>query len=352
MKTRQKYIRPISVLNGIFMLGIIIFHTSKEIYYPQFFDFLMTWGGYFGNYYFFIVSGFLFSLHYSCAIKNDELEFISFVINRMKRLLPLFLFSHVFLYFVIYLQYRTYPSLEEIFHIATLTTSGWITNINNVNTPACFISVDFFCYILAFIVVKMTAKNKDIYQIVVVFFIFWGRILQIYDWKVPFCYVGDGEGIFNFFLGMIICDFYIWLLDQDTVREYVSLFMMAGILVIAVYGMIYPYHDFLEACNGDPRYIVSIIVSMLLIAFFSSNWINRILSEKCRMLVKFGKISYEMCLLHIPAVYLFRIVKSWLINMNHDSFGTVLYFSLLFLLIALSKCFFDICYRVRKLFSL
>lgn len=199
-------------LRGFFALGIVLFHTASFFGFerggPNLWGFACKWGGYFGNCYFFVLSGFLMTHAYRDKIASGSIGFTEFLRKRIKRLYPLYLATNIFM--LIYNAsvdgFLTYFRPRDMIEILFMACSGWIDDIYPWNVPGWFVSMLVLCYILWFFVARLYQKQKDCYCLFMAVAVLWGYTLIVRPMGFPFCYTHDGEGIFSFFMGALLYD--------------------------------------------------------------------------------------------------------------------------------------------------
>lgn len=121
----------LDVLKGIAIFSIVLFHINDS--FPGAFPklkFLYTWGGYLGDYLFFMLSGFTIFYTYNTKVCDNQISLYSFVAKRIKKLYPMYFCTT--LVSIVYIIKETRISIlnfKNIFLNLTLTTSDWILNI-------------------------------------------------------------------------------------------------------------------------------------------------------------------------------------------------------------------------------
>lgn len=163
---------------------------------------------------FFMLSGFTMQMGYYDRINNHMLSFHKYVFRRMRKIYPLAMSTHLI---VTVLELLHKAITGEVFVVQNfdlyhfvlncfLLQSGWWENSYSFNTPAWFLSTLLLCYILYFVVVKLTSKDKRKFMLICFAFVLLGFTLILIGCELPFlsgkfaargylCFMGGGTTI-------------------------------------------------------------------------------------------------------------------------------------------------------------
>lgn len=172
-------LKSLDVLKGVSIFSIVLFHTNRS-FSGAFskLQFIYTWGGYLGDFLFFMLSGFTIFYVYHQKVINNDISLASFISRRIQKLYPMyFLSTFVSIIFLVKANGLSVLNYKDIFLNLTLTTSGWIEDIYPYNTPCWFLSQLLLLYVIWFIITKY-AKEKALYGYIG--FILWGLVLEKY----------------------------------------------------------------------------------------------------------------------------------------------------------------------------
>lgn len=204
-----------------------------------------------------------------------------------------------------------------------MVTTGWIDDEYPYNGPCWFVSVLLLCYIIGFFILKTAKRNKDLYYLLLLIMLLWGYYLENAGLSAPFCYNHDGEGILNFFIGIVMYEFFC------TNEKYIKHLKILGGVVILCLIILFGKLGF-RVVSGDIRITFSFLICPLAIfyAIYGKN-VHRIL---CLQLLKLlGKVSMQIFFFHGPLMSIFLIVRSKLVTYNNIVFFSI-YFAVLMLI--------------------
>ncbi len=303
MKVNNKISSPervisLDVLKGIAIFSIVLFHTNDS--FPNAFPklkFIYTWGGYLGDYLFFMLSGFTIFYTYNTKGCDNQISLYSFISKRIKKLYPIyFCTTLVSIAYIIKETGINILNFKNIFLNLTLTTSGWIEDIYPYNGPCWFLSQLLLCYIIWYTITKFTSQNA-IYLYIGM--ILWGLILEKYQWNFPFCYVHNGEGFTNFFMGCLLCKAYLHM--QKSKRFTVELVIESITFLFIILAYQYGFRNI----SGDIKYVFTFLISpSLIILSLDFKHIKKILELRW-FVILLGNISTGIFFWHIPFTKIF-----------------------------------------------
>ncbi len=304
MKDRALY--SITGLRFLFALGIVFFHLAGTFgsIHSNVFGFIYTYGWY-GNGFFFMTAGFLFALGYKERIQNEEIKFVPFIVKKYKRLFPAYFLSTVIHFLgLVLINKNTDITGSMIVNFLTMTMKGWFTDgIKIINAPTWFVCVLMWCFIVGYICFYIGRKDINIYYMVICLVLIWSWILCIRNIDFPFCFSSDGDGLLNFFLGIVLAEIYarkkIW-------SKAVVVYPIVSILIL-IYSLILGKGD-LGVMIGNTVPVITVFL-MVPIFFISVNdsLINKLFSIKPFMVL--GGISYEICMWHCPFGKIWEVIR-------------------------------------------
>lgn len=158
---------------------------------------------------FFIISGFFFYISYYDKIIKNKLNLKMFIKSRYMRLIPIAALSSILMFILqnIYYKMKSHYWLWQgndfislIFQATGL--QSWL-NITgpSLNNALWYISVLLFCYVLYYLITKISKKrSKSIYLVVLIFAI----ILYSYGFSLPLINYNMLRGIISFGIGIIL----------------------------------------------------------------------------------------------------------------------------------------------------
>lgn len=209
MNQRDKELDFIKVLATM----LIVLHHYQQVMNVTFKHFNFFGGKfYFGNLVelFFIISGI-------CAFRwidgiNENSSFVKFYANRVRRLLPIMIIS-------IFVDAVMCTFFNNIFNVAMGSNSinlkniiisclglqaGWIFENPMINNPMWYISVLLLCYIIFFIITKLSKRTKISSYFTYTTMIIVGCVIMKLQLKYPFLNEYTYRGYICFFEGVLL----------------------------------------------------------------------------------------------------------------------------------------------------
>lgn len=310
-------------LRAIFGMGIVIYHINTwfgsplpYLLYPVY-----RYGGYFGNYMFFIISGLLISLRYKERLLNGECSLRQFISKRLRRLYPVYFLSNL----AMILWGNVKLSLSKTCATFLMIATGWFYGGDTpYNSPAWFICVLMICYIIYFAVCKISSRFPAAYLFFCCSLVICGAVLEVLDRNIPFLYRVCGEGYMNFFLGALLGD--IYTAANAYRQQSPKAKMLVKHLAICTAACVSIALLFLLAFQdmpGDLRWWITFISAGLIIPALSGGVFSRILS--ILPLQVMGKCSLSLTLWHIPLNQLWQKAVSRLYPSLNINVSFILY---------------------------
>ena len=159
---------------------------------------------------FFVISGWLIANNYSTKIEMGQVDFVDFMRERIKRIVPFAWFASTLfvvadlLYRLVYGHWwagRSISISDAIMHFSE--TYVWIGGSRDINGPVWYISVLLFCYILFFVISRFVPEKYKIclycFMILLGTYICLGGGVKSY-----FCLLRWDEVIMPFFLELFV----------------------------------------------------------------------------------------------------------------------------------------------------
>ena len=308
---KEKRYDALTSLKGIFIIGIAIMHFYTEVGrpYDNILNPIFNMGWYYGNRYFFMVSGFLMCLAYRDRISGQQTDIAGFVYGRLKKIWPLHILTNAFVLLCIIAMshgWREEFELKMIISTGLMITSGWIEDVFPYNFPTWFICVLLLCYLIFYVISKLYGKHRDLYYVALICMIAWGYILEIKEWSFPFCYHNDGIGFFNFFTGVLVFDL-VSLLQHKLDKAKLRAVRIAGLLVLIALHILFVIYGIEEVC-GDTQFVATLFVLPILLMLATAGGVaERVLA--CRPLVAVGNSSMYIFYFHVPVITVYSIVN-------------------------------------------
>jgi len=305
----KKRFDTLDSLRGISALMIVLFHSP---FHTQtiFSDFIKHSSLFVDM--FFILSGFVMAHSYIDKIKKG-LSFKYFFIKRLLRLYPLHivtLFIWLILLSIKYYLFTIGVEQNNPFEINNLYS--FIANIfllqgfldyTSWNYPSWSISLEFYIYILFFILYKYLKVN----YILLCIFLFIIYLSIVYDFFDIYIIKRSFQTILEFFLGVVLYRLYTLLREFYYNKTILTIF--ETILIISLIYTISEYD------NSTLKFTTLLILFMgvtLISSFDIKGLIGEFLTNQ--KFVFIGKISYSIYMLHsLLLVFFYKII----INILH-----------------------------------
>lgn len=320
MRNKSSF-REIDGLKGLFIMLIVIMHIQEAFQY-SFYTVLRpvySYGGYFGNYMFFLLSGFLMGYWYTERIRNcgdgdtenKSVGFLAFLKKRLLRIYPLYFVTNVFS-IVLELIFHGKAALDirHIFLSFMMMSTGWVDDTNvPYNRASWFVNVLMVCFILFYLVCRAGRKNKTVFYAFTVIGILAGHAFMISDLHVPFCFRTNGEGYFNFFAGVLLAQWFMAArvkaqtaaANTNKKDEIIAIAAGTGNLLIIAACIV---SGGLSNATSDVPTTVSLMVFLLLITVLYGKGLKTIFRNP--VFVFLGKISMSIFLWHLPLLDLIQ----------------------------------------------
>ncbi len=286
-------------LRAVFCIAIVIYHVnlSFDSVFSPWLDPIYSYGGYFGNYMFFILSGFLTAYHYKKKIIDKSCRIHTFFGKKLLKLYPVYFCSNL----AVLLLDTDRFTIKKTLSTLLMISNGWFDGTDTpYNHPAWFVCILMICYVLYCITCMLAQRSSVLYPPVCCFMVFWGMFLEKADWNLPLHYRTCGEGYLNFFLGVLL--FELLMTDRISKKRiltaaYAGAGLSAVLMVLSVSG----------GAPGDMRWWISALCACILSLAVYEEHLIRLLSLP--LLQRAGKFSLSVYFWHVPAVRCFIRLK-------------------------------------------
>ena len=323
----------LSALSSIkvpFVVGIIMFHFGKYFGYPfnNICHVFYAYGGYLGNYIFFLISGILIAHTYKIRLQRRELSINQFCRKRVRKIYPAYLASNCvsLLHSLSKLGIKAI-NLENLLEVVTLTSAGWIHDRYPYNFPTWFVNMIVLCYLLYGCIAYISNGSDAIYYSGLWIMIVSGSIILNIQWRGAFLYRHNGEGFSSFFFGCLLYEVYL----KKPVSGSVAMIIMYYLILLTVVLLSNCYGYRVIAGNVSTASIFIICPCIILICINKPLDVIFTRSVCCYL----GKNTMLVSFWHAPYYYVFRKVMSRLGRVEHllpESLQMILYIGSLFAL--------------------
>ena len=261
---------------------------------------------------FFMISGILFMIAYYNKISNG-LNFRLFIRNRVIRIYPLLVITSIYMFIINIILFRYNRllweggtlSLWNLFSDIMFAGKVFLNANNTLNGPIWYLNVLMICYILAFILTKLSKKYRTMYVFVVP--IVLGIMIKYSYTSILLWNVNVARGLMSFFMGTLIA---IFFKKYNTYSNRKKFFIKA--LLLAELTAFF----FLLTRKTGNMYVQDNILSYtflvfpeLIILLYDIKILNKICKTKS---VKFlGNISFGIYLWNFPilSTFFFLIIN-------------------------------------------
>ena len=289
--------KSLDTLKGIAIFAVVLFHVGGAFSgaFSGALGFFYRWGGYFGNYLFFMVSGLCISAGYRERISNHEIGFFPFMKRRLAKLYPLYFLTEL-LCLVVLVWYRGAEALglRELVRNLLCINYGWFENSLPYNFPCWFLSVLLQLYVLHFAVLRIfREKSPWVFALLAV----WGEVILKAGLQAPFCFAQNGEGLSNYFIG---CLLFALLSRGDRKHRWIGTGIVGGLLTAFAFA---------GGAGGVPDGFTFLICPLLILAAIDCAPVQKALAHPAPYRA-FGHISTYIFFWHIPVLRFYTALFS------------------------------------------
>ena len=299
---------------------IMIFHLDNSFngIFSKNIPFLQNYGGYLGNYTFFILSGLAMDYCYKDKLIANKISFKSFIISKLLKIYPVYFIS-LFAYVCIGGPSSVNMKREMLSFL--MIASGWVDDIYPENIVAWFFCVILLLYILFYFICYIQSKTTmNIYLPLFSVFIFLGYALTSLNLSIPFLYVHDGEGLMYFSIGICISQFM-----KSHTQKSIKIFSHLGLLILFLFSILCIKYG-VNSVSGDTPFICGSFICVIVILWILN---TDFMPWFFRKIAFIGKFSMEMCLLHLPLNHIFYNLQTTL--KNNTVVWLIIYLTVLFI---------------------
>ena len=296
MEKRERF-AALDGLRAVFGMGIVIYHVNGA--FGSAFSGVLApvyaYGGYFGNYFFFLLSGFLTEFH--------KLPIWGWPFARLRRRLGRLYSVYALSNLAMMASGTVTLSLWRTCATFLMLSSAW-TGDTPYNLPGWFFCVWMLCEVF-YALLDRLREHAALRRGLCLALAAGGAALEKLDLGVPLLYRVCGEGYLNFFLGVLLAE---WLGDGSALRENrgKAWGLFCG-LVGAVAGLT-ALTGFSEL-PGDMRWWVTLLCAGLLVAVLPGGRIVRPLTRPG--LTALGRCSLPLLLWHVPLARYWNRLAGW-----------------------------------------
>lgn len=316
----------------------ILFHHFQQITGVRFGGINFYSGSFYFGWFvelFFILSGF-FMYRYIDSIKKGIESFRSFIWRRLIRFLP-YLTIATIAYQVLAICYRRMfhntlfgdnCSLWGTIITALGIQDGWCFKNPGINNPTWYISVLLLCYVVFYIMTRISSKYLINEQYLFIAVIFAGVAIISYDIELPFLNSSSARGYYAFFTGLML-GIYV---EKTNRLKTIQCFSAVIIMSYPIFA-----NCFTQSFN-DTRFILSFVYFPALVIVFDSKVMQGLFNH--RMLGILANISFHTYIWHLPVLILLFLCNFYIVWNSHGVFamgfyavacfavGTISYFGL------------------------
>ena len=330
----RKNYPALSGIRFLFIMMIVLYHCWPMVGALQpgkVALFFRANGGNWGNYMFFMISGFLMTVHYKSKLTQDQtrVSLHVFLLKRLIKLYPLYFITMcASILFNLGFSGLTFVNFKEVIFNVLMISTGYVEELNQYNSPQWFACVLMLCYLVFYVLCYLARKNKHLFAYGAVVLMLWGYILLSRSLSIPFCYPKNGEGFFNFFLGCLLAEFL--QAKSVTVRVKKTVAVTAGVLSVAFFVLAW-FKGF-DRLSGDSRYAFSLLICpAILMLAVTFRWMDHAFGNRVMSLL--GKLSTAIFFWHIPLYQFFYFVcyqNGYFLNEFSHFVRLVVYLAILF----------------------
>lgn len=315
-------IYSLDVLRILATFSILIYHFEQVFDFTGkgIIDFTVKMNGSLIVEFFFVLSGFL-AFHDIKKIQDGGVSFGSYVVKKVKRLIPVIIFPCIAYTLICFLMrgitgnggwiFDTVVDIPATF-AAMFGFQFWgIIDGNFVNYPLWYVDVLLLCYIVMAAVVKISKRLS----VKTIYFFFGIIALGIVLWNnevtVPLLNESVARGYYAFFWGVIVGKIY----NESKERRFEKAWALFVLLFVAV-GSIWLVVNKPDWFGNNARYVLTFISYPALLLTFVNPILKKIFDFKC--IGSVGKVTYDVYAWHL-VVYLFSAFLRRL-NVINESF--------------------------------
>lgn len=319
-KNRSKQIDALTGIRGYAILFVFAYHIITLNYSYELLGYDLGIGryirsdllrniaefGWFGVDIFFILSGFIISYKYY-GILSQEVSLrttILFILRRLARIYPLYIFSIIILLGIHYLGGwdNALTNMEALPYHLTLTYAWWFYPFGETwNLPGWTLSAEFFVYLI-FPIIVFIYRPGLASAVIAVLLIIW--YLSTYP---AFYILGAGalkKATTGFFLGFFFYQIHRNIKNSNFIDKHSDLIGFIALLcLIASLAFSHSIYNFLE-----PLTIAYPCAALVIFSLYKcKNILLYIFANK--PIVFIGKVSYSAYVMHFPVITFLNLFR-------------------------------------------
>lgn len=269
---------------------------------------------------------------------KEGLTFKEFFLRRIIRLMPLIIIGAISYEILLYIYpkifgdyfYNLKPDFWGLIISMLGIQAGWTFENPMINNPMWYISVLLLCYILFYILTKISISKKYNYIYFYIFFIFLGLSIQKNGTDLAFFNSYTARGFYAFFFGLV----FSILFNNYKIGKLIKI-LSIFLLIFITYLILKHYYVIEKSIN----YTLTFIYYPILIIIFNFDIIKRILSSK--IIGKIGEISFNVYVWHGGFILLLSIInKYYSFNINFASYKTMIIFTIILYIFGVISYYF------------
>lgn len=269
---------------------------------------------------------------------KEGLTFKEFFLRRIIRLMPLIIIGAISYEILLYIYpkifgdyfYNLKPDFWGLIISMLGVQAGWTFENPMINNPMWYISVLLLCYILFYILTKISISKKYNYIYFYIFFIFLGLSIQKNGTDLAFFNSYTARGFYAFFFGLV----FSILFNNYKIGKLIKI-LSIFLLIFITYLILKHYYVIEKSIN----YTLTFIYYPILIIIFNFDIIKRILSSK--IIGKIGEISFNVYVWHGGFILLLSIInKYYSFNINFASYKTMIIFTIILYIFGVISYYF------------
>lgn len=299
---------------------LIIFHHYQQLVVTQFTSFINFYGGkfYFGYLveFFFILSGFVIVKYIEPIAKG--MNFLNFWGKRYLRLISLVALAAITYSFLVFWYHKvgrapyewlllpTEPDLWGTIQTALGMQAGSIFPGRQINNPTWYISILLLCYIVFYLIVRISHNKGISPYYLFIGMIFLGVAIRTNGINLPLMDGSAARGYYTFFWGVILGKIYGE--RNSTLRE-----VLFGIIIFTATVMFMVQHA--EGGVYGWEYLMSFILYPALLVVFNSSFIKKVFCHGFWSVL--GSIAFNTYVWHVNVLLGMYVILSAL-NISVD----------------------------------
>ncbi len=335
-KTRNPRFNALTGLKGICCLMIMVLHSFKPEGIPTITTFIQDYFPDFGNYVFFMISGFLMASFYKDRILERKITFHDFFLNKFIKFYPLYALTNIIAMLLDIAENGTvHFSVSRIALILVMGNGGTLDEYEMYNYPTWFICVLVVCFVVFFFIAYISNGNTTKYLAGAVIMISIGYWVRGFGIRAPFLYGLTANGYVNFFIGVILAEVYRRIGNNKKVAA-----CTFGTIILLMVLMLTDKRGFGAFWGQWTMALPFCIAPLLIYVCMAVPVVNKFMSNPVLMFI--GNLSISIYFWHAITSYLYSFTIR---DSVAQSFGYAAYYCIYlittFVVCLLSKYFIE-----------